>query len=83
SEVTPISIVTTGETTKMGIVSPVLYADTAILDATFTQNLPAHITAATGIDAMVHAIEAYTSKHKKNIYTDILAKHALKLLNHN
>ncbi|MFX5772747.1 iron-containing alcohol dehydrogenase, partial [Acinetobacter baumannii] len=57
SEVTPISIVTTGETTKMGIVSPVLYADTAILDATFTQNLPAHITAATGIDAMVHAIE--------------------------
>ncbi|MDQ9911691.1 iron-containing alcohol dehydrogenase, partial [Acinetobacter baumannii] len=45
SEVTPISIVTTGETTKMGIVSPVLYADTAILDATFTQNLPAHITA--------------------------------------
>ncbi|TDI21441.1 iron-containing alcohol dehydrogenase, partial [Acinetobacter baumannii] len=73
SEVTPISIVTTGETTKMGIVSPVLYADTAILDATFTQNLPAHITAATGIDAMVHAIEAYTSKHKKNIYTDILA----------
>ncbi|MDW7571227.1 iron-containing alcohol dehydrogenase, partial [Klebsiella pneumoniae] len=54
SEVTPISIVTTGETTKMGIVSPVLYADTAILDATFTQNLPAHITAATGIDAMVH-----------------------------
>lgn len=83
SEVTPISIVTTGETTKMGIVSPVLYADTAILDATFTQNLPAHITAATGIDAMVHAIEAYTSKHKKNIYTDILAKNALKLLNHN
>lgn len=83
SEVTPISIVTTGETTKMGIVSPVLYADTAILDATFTQNLPAHITAATGIDAMVHAIEAFTSKHKKNIYTDILAKQALKLLNHN
>ena len=83
SEVTPISIVTTGATTKMGIVSPVLYADAAILDATFTQNLPAHITAATGIDAMVHAIEAYTSKIKKNIYTDILAKHALKLLNHN
>lgn len=83
SEVTPISIVTTGETTKMGIVSPILYADIAILDATFTQNLPAHITAATGIDAMVHAIEAYTSKHKKNIYTDILAKYALKLLNHN
>ena len=83
SEVTPISIVTTGKTTKTGIVSPVLFADVAILDATFTQNLPAHITAATGIDAMVHAIEAYTSKIKKNPYADMLAKQALKLLNTN
>jgi len=83
SEVTPISIVTTGATTKMGVVSPILYADVAILDATFTQGLPAHITAATGIDAMVHAIEAYTSNIKKNFYADILAKNALKLLNHN
>ena len=83
SEVTPISIVTTGETTKTGIVSPMLYADVAILDATFTTGLPAHITAATGIDAMVHAIEAYTSKIKKNFYADMLAKQALKLLNKN
>ena len=83
SEVTPISIITTGETTKTGIVSPVLYADVAILDANFTQNLPAHITAATGIDAMVHAIEAYTSKIKKNPYADMLAKQALRLLNKN
>lgn len=83
SEVTPISIVTTGETTKTGIVSPTLYADVAILDATFTTGLPAHITAATGIDAMVHAIEAYTSKIKKNFYADMLAKQALKLLNKN
>ena len=83
SEVTPISIVTTGETTKIGIVSPVLYADVAILDAHFTQNLPAHITAATGIDAMVHAIEAYTSKIKKNPYADMLAKQALRLLDQN
>ena len=83
SEVTPISIVTTGETTKTGIVCPVLFADVAILDATFTQNLPAQITAATGIDAMVHAIEAYTSKIKKNPYADMLAKQALRLLNDN
>ncbi|EPF72689.1 MULTISPECIES: iron-containing alcohol dehydrogenase [Acinetobacter] len=83
SEVTPISIVTTGETTKTGIVSAALYADVTILDANFTQNLPAHITAATGIDAMVHAIEAYTSKHKKNFYADMLAIQALKLLNQN
>ena len=62
--------------------APILFADTAILDATFTQNLPPLITAATGIDAMVHAIEAYTSKIK-NPYSDMLAKHALKLLNAN
>lgn len=83
SEVTPISIVTTGETTKTGIVSPILYADIAILDANFTKDLPAHITAATGIDAMVHAIEAYTSKIKKNFYADLLAKQALSLINKN
>lgn len=83
SEVTPISIVTTGETTKTGIVSPQLYADMVILDANFTLQLPAHITAATGIDAMVHAIEAYTSKNKKNFYADMLAKNALRLLNDN
>lgn len=83
SEVTPISIVTTGEITKTGIVSPVLYADAAILDANFTKDLPAPITAATGIDAMVHAIEAYTSKIKKNPYADMLAKQALRLLNKN
>lgn len=83
SEVTPISIVTTGETTKTGIVSPLLFADIAILDASFTRGLPKHITAATGIDAMVHAIEAYTSKIKKNPYSDMLVKQALKLLNNN
>ncbi|QIC62343.1 iron-containing alcohol dehydrogenase [Acinetobacter schindleri] len=83
SEVTPISIVSTGETTKTGIVSPLLFADIAILDASFTRGLPKHITAATGIDAMVHAIEAYTSKIKKNPYSDMLAKQALKLLNNN
>ena len=81
SEVTAVAIVTTGVTTKSGIVSPTLYADTAILDATLTLNLPPHITAATGIDAMVHAIEAFTSAHKKNPYSDMLAKQALYLLN--
>lgn len=80
SEVTPISIVTTGETTKMGFVSPILYADLAILDAELTVGLPAHITAATGIDAMVHAIEAYTSRLKKNPLSDALARQALTLL---
>jgi alcohol dehydrogenase class IV len=38
------------------------------------------VTAATGVDAMVHAIEAFTSKHKKNPLSDMLAREALKLL---
>jgi alcohol dehydrogenase class IV len=80
SEVTNIAIVTTGETTKMGVVAPQLYADLAVLDATLTLGLPPAATAATGIDAMVHAIEAYTSKHKKNPMSDMLARQALELL---
>ncbi|MDB5823736.1 MAG: iron-containing alcohol dehydrogenase [Herminiimonas sp.] len=80
SEVTPIAIVTTGETTKMGVVSPQLYADLAILDAELTLGLPAMVTAATGIDAMVHAIEAFTTLHKKNPVSDMLALRALALL---
>ncbi len=83
SEVTPISIVTTGATTKMGVVSPQLYADLAILDAELTVGLPPKVTAATGIDAMVHAIEAYTTKHKKNPLSDMLARQALLLLSSN
>lgn len=80
SEVTPIAIITTGETTKQGVVAPQLLPDIALLDADLTLGLPPHVTAATGIDAMVHAIEAYTSKHKKNPYSDMLAKEALRLL---
>jgi alcohol dehydrogenase len=83
SEVTNIAIVTTGETTKMGVVSPQLYADLALLDAELTLGLPPLVTAATGIDAMVHAIEAYTSKHKKNPLSDNLARQALGLLSAN
>ncbi len=83
SEVTAVSIVTTGETTKMGVVSPQLYADLAILDAELTIGLPSAITAATGIDAMVHAIEAYTSKFKKNPISDALAREALRIMTAN
>jgi len=80
SEVTNIAIVTTGATTKMGVVAPQLYADLALLDAELTLGLPPMVTAATGIDAMVHAIEAYTSRHKKNPLSDIFARKALGLL---
>ncbi|MBD2859488.1 iron-containing alcohol dehydrogenase [Spongiibacter sp. KMU-158] len=83
SEVTAVAIVTTGATTKMGVVSPHLYPDIALLDAELTLGLPPRITAMTGIDAMVHAIEAFTSIHKKNLISDMLAKQALKLLGEN
>ena len=66
SEVTPISIVTTGASEKMGVVSPLLLPDLALLDPELTLGLPAHVTAATGIDAMVHAIEAYASVNANN-----------------
>ncbi|XOZ32628.1 iron-containing alcohol dehydrogenase [Halomonadaceae bacterium KBTZ08] len=77
SEVTPIAIITTGASTKSGIVSPLLLPDLALLDPDLTLGLPPQVTAATGIDAMVHAIEAYTSAHRKNPVSDALAKEAL------
>lgn len=83
SEVTPISIVTTGEGEKKGVVSPVLLPDWAVLDAELTLGLPAGVTAATGVDAMVHAIEAYTSARLKNALSDTLARDALRLLGEN
>jgi alcohol dehydrogenase class IV len=80
SEVTQVAIVTTGATTKLGVVSPLLLPDLALLDADLTLGLPPAVTAATGIDAMVHAIEAYTSALKKNPLSDLLAREALRLL---
>ena len=80
SEVTQIAIITTGETTKSGVVSPLLLPDLAVLDAELTLGLPPAVTAATGIEAMVHAIEAYTSKLKKKPLSDMLAREALRLL---
>lgn len=80
SEATMVSIITTGETTKAGVVSRALLADKIVLDASLTLGLPPHVTAATGIDAMVHAIEAYTSRRLKNSLSDMLAREALRLL---
>ena len=80
---TPISILTTGANEKKGIVSPILLPDWAVLDGELTVSLPSHVTAATGIDAMVHAIEAYTTKIKKNSLSDLLAKESLRLLGGN
>jgi alcohol dehydrogenase class IV len=84
SEVTAVSIVTTGFEEKKGVVSPIILPDIALLDAALTLGLPPNITAATGIDAMVHAIEAYTSiSVNNNPLSQNLAKQALSLLGSN
>ena len=81
SEVTPISIITVGEEEKKGVSSPIILPDVAILDPDLTLGLPAHTTAATGIDAMVHAIEGYASANKNNNpISKMLSVEALKLL---
>lgn len=80
SEATPISIITLPGDEKRGVSSQALIAGHAVLDPALTLGLPRHVTAATGMDAMVHAIEAYTSIHLKNPLSDLLAREALRLL---
>lgn len=63
SEVSPIAIVSDRkEHLKLGIVSEHLYCDLAIIDPVLTVSCPAKITAASGMDALTHAIEIYTNK---------------------
>ncbi len=84
SEVTPIAILTTGAAEKKGVVSALLLPDLAVLDAELTLGLPPQVTAATGIDAMVHAIEAYASASpNNNPLSRSLAREALQLLGAN
>lgn len=80
SEATPVAIVTVGGGQKQGVVAWPLLPDMAILDAALTTGLPRAVTAATGIDAMVHAIEAFTSRRRHNPMSDLLAIEALRLL---
>lgn len=80
SEATPISVITVDGGRKLAVNSEPLLADAAILDADLTLGLPREVTAATGIDAMVHAVEAYTSARLKNPVSDLLAREALRIL---
>ncbi len=84
SEVTPVSIITVADEEKRGVSSPVILPDLAVLDPNLTLGLPPAITAATGVDAMVHAIEAYASRSaNNNPVSRILAREALRLLGAN
>ena len=80
SEVTPIAILSdTREKLKKGIVSPYLFPEVALLDPQLTVGLPPLVTAFTGLDALIHAIEAYTSVNAFDL-TDHLAFRAMELL---
>jgi len=80
SEVTPIVILSDeAEKLKKGVVSPYLFPTLALLDPELTVGLPAKVTAATGMDALIHAIEAFTSKNSYG-FTDMLAREAITLI---
>ncbi|NIZ01759.1 iron-containing alcohol dehydrogenase [Thalassospira lucentensis] len=83
SEVTWVSVITDPDNLKQVVYTPQLMPDIALLDAELTYGLPQKVTAATGLDAMVHAIEGYTSRTRKNPIADGMAVTALSLLGKN
>jgi alcohol dehydrogenase class IV len=80
AEATPNCIVTDVEKNlKVGIVNSELIADYVILDVEMIKDLPPRIIASTGIDALAHAVECYTSA-KANPLSDVFALQALRLI---
>ena len=80
SEATPNSIVAVPEKElKVGVVSEEMLADYVILDGEMIRNLPAKIAASTGMDALCHAIECYTSA-KASPFSNLFAMQAMKLI---
>ena len=83
SEVTPIAILSDEEAQlKKGIVSEYLFPAAAVLDPELTVGLPAPVTAATGLDALIHAVEAFTSVNATSL-TDLLAFRAMEIIPEN
>ena len=83
SEVTQFTIITdTTRNVKMLIASPNIIPRVALVDPLMTITMPQEITAATGLDALTHAIEAYVSVKAQPI-TDALAIHAIRLISGN
>ena len=78
SEATQFTIITDTKTSiKMLLKGTVLIPDVAIVDASFTVSSPKSVTNATGLDALTHAVEGYTSK-KASPLTDVFAMDAVK-----
>lgn len=83
AEATPNAIVAVPEDElKVGIVNDGLIADYVVLDVRMTKNLPRPIAAATGVDALCHAIECFTG-NKANPFSDIFALEAFDLIMNN
>ncbi len=78
SEVTNISVLSL-ETTKDVVTHDYLLPDVAIVDPALTVSLPARVTAATGVDALTHAVEAYVSKNASPV-SDAMALQAIRLI---
>lgn len=80
SEVTPFAVVTDTNThVKLNIFDPKAAAKVALIDPSVLMKLPSHIMASTGIDAMTHAVEAYTC-NLANPHTDAYALYAIELI---
>ncbi len=83
SEVTPVAILSDeAEHLKKGVVSRYLFPSLALLDPSLTTGLPPTVTAFTGMDALIHAMEAYTSVNANSL-TDHLAFRAIELTSRN
>lgn len=78
SEVTNFSVIAINGK-KTALIDQMMLPDVAILDSACTKKLPPHIIADTGLDALVHAIEAYVSKAATD-YTDALAEKAVQII---
>ena len=80
SEVSKVAVISDpAQPFKKGVVSPLMFAHAAVIDPSVTIGLPPHLTAATGMDAFVHALEAYTGLGANPI-SDMLALEAMRLV---
>ena len=82
SEVTPFAVVTDDANFKAALVGPQIIPDVGILDADMAVALPMPIAAATGMDALTHAVESYTSLGS-NVISEGIAIHAIRLISEN
>ena len=79
SEVSKVAVISDpAQPFKKGVASPLMFARAAVLDPLVTVGLPPQVTAATGMDAFVHALEAYTGR-RTNPISDLLALESLRL----